>query len=96
MFGFGKSEKKPVAQPESTTPRRKDEEWQRPNLRRMDDVETLMMSSKNEAEWTANCDKVKEANGDDYPKFWWSLMQGGLRELTERRWTKQAEQARED
>jgi hypothetical protein len=61
----------------------------RGELTRMDDVETLMMSSKDESEWSANCDKVKAANGGDYPNFWAGLEQGGLRELTVRRWQKQ-------
>jgi len=32
-------------------------------------VTTLMRSSTTEKEWNANCDKVKQANGNDYPSF---------------------------
>ena len=30
----------------------------------------LMLSSANESEWNANCDKVKTSNGGYYPEFW--------------------------
>jgi hypothetical protein len=33
-------------------------------------VTTLMRSSTTEKEWNSNCDKVKQANGNDYPTFW--------------------------
>lgn len=38
-----------------------------------DEVKTLMESSKSEAEWNANCDKVKRACGG-YPDFWFALI----------------------
>ena len=38
----------------------------------------LMMSSKNKAEWNANCDHVKAAC-DGYPPFWYgAIIQSGL------------------
>lgn len=38
------------------------------------EVEQLMLSSMNESEWNANCDKVKAAFGGDYPQFWYSAI----------------------
>jgi len=41
-------------------------------------VIALMESSKTPAEWNANCDAVKAANGG-YPSFWYSeIVMGGL------------------
>ena len=37
------------------------------------EVVALMKSSKSEAEWNANCDKVKKACGG-YPPFWYSAI----------------------
>ena len=37
------------------------------------EVVALMKSSKSEAEWNENCDKVKKACGD-YPPFWYSAI----------------------
>ncbi len=34
-------------------------------------VLNLMKSSKNEAEWNANCDKVKADNKGLYPDYWY-------------------------
>ena len=47
-------------------------------------VVELMRSSKSEAEWNANCDRVKLAqlaiDGRDYPSFWYrAIMASGLR-----------------
>jgi len=42
------------------------------------EVLALMESSKTEAEWNANCDKVQAACGG-YPDFWYStIVQSGL------------------
>ncbi len=49
-------------------------------------VKKLMASSKTAAEWNANCDKVKSANGG-YPAFWYSLiMLSGLAATTQANW----------
>ena len=37
-------------------------------------VKALMQQSSSEAEWNDNCDKVKAANGGDYPQFWFSTI----------------------
>ena len=37
-------------------------------------VVELMKSSKSGEEWDANCEKVKEAFGGDYPTFWYSAL----------------------
>jgi hypothetical protein len=37
-------------------------------------VEALMESSKTEAEWNANCDKVKEVFAGQYPGFWYAAI----------------------
>jgi len=43
-----------------------------------DEVKTLMRSSRTEAEWNTNCDKVKAACGG-YPEFWFAeIVQSGL------------------
>lgn len=39
-----------------------------------DEVTALMKSSKSEAEWNANCDKVKKACGGQYPGFWYEVV----------------------
>jgi len=46
------------------------------------EVIELMSSSKNEAEWNENCDKVKKAcNG--YPSFWYgAIVLSGLMDRT--------------
>lgn len=42
------------------------------------EVVALMKSSQSEAEWNANCDKVKRACGG-YPDFWQSaIIQSGI------------------
>ena len=52
-------------------------------------VVDLMTSSKNEREWTANCDLVKAANGGDYPKFWFNAVEvTGIFNKLEKSWTK--------
>jgi len=38
-----------------------------------EEVVDLMKSSKSEAEWNTNCDKVK-ASCDGYPNFWYSAI----------------------
>lgn len=40
-----------------------------------DEVVALMKTSRSEAEWNSNCDKVKEAFGRQYPDFWWEAIQ---------------------
>ena len=34
------------------------------------EVVELMLSSKSELEWNANCDKVKASHSGLYPEFW--------------------------
>ncbi len=42
-------------------------------------VVELMKSSTTEAEWNANCDKVKADAGGDYPSFWYkAIVQSGI------------------
>lgn len=38
------------------------------------DVVALMKTSTSEQNWNDNCDKVKEANGGDYPSFWYKAI----------------------
>lgn len=48
------------------------------DLTTQEGVVSLMRTSKDEAEWANNCDKVKEINGG-YPKFWFSsIITSGL------------------
>ncbi len=43
-----------------------------------DEVLSLMRSSKTEADWNANCDKVKAAHNGEYPPYWFSdVIQSG-------------------
>ena len=52
-------------------------------------VVELMRTSKSEEEWNNNCDKVKAANGKDYPAFWYeSIMLSGVAYEVMRRWKK--------
>ena len=44
-----------------------------------------MKSSKNESEWNANCDKVKKANNNNYPDFWYgAIISSGIASETAR------------
>jgi hypothetical protein len=45
-----------------------------PDLTTSEGVRDLMLSSKDAAEWDANCDAVKAANGGDYPRFWFATV----------------------
>ncbi|MGL4666791.1 MAG: hypothetical protein ACRCWR_02540 [Saezia sp.] len=47
-----------------------DEEKQ--TLTTLPGIQSLMRTSKSEAEWNNNCDRVKQANDNDYPSFWFS------------------------
>lgn len=50
------------------------------------EVVSLMESSMTEAEWNANCDKVKAACGG-YPAFWYSaIVMSGVLRRTAARW----------
>lgn len=42
------------------------------DLTKKEDVVKLMKTSKNSNEWNNNCDKVKAANGNNYPGFWYA------------------------
>lgn len=42
-------------------------------LQTQEGVKALMESSQSEAEWNANCNKVKKAN-NGYPDFWYPLI----------------------
>lgn len=44
------------------------------DLTKESDVVTLMKSSKSESAWNDNCDKVKAANGGNYPSFWFAAI----------------------
>lgn len=44
------------------------------DLEKQHHVVELMKSSKNQEEWNANCDKVKQANGGQYPGFWYAAI----------------------
>jgi hypothetical protein len=53
------------------------------------DVVTLMRLSRNEEEWNANCDKVKAANNNDYPQFWYNaIVRSGVVVETKEKWAK--------
>jgi hypothetical protein len=44
------------------------------DLTNKDAVVALMLSSTSESNWDDNCDKVKAANGGDYPSFWYQAI----------------------
>ena len=49
-------------------------------------VKALMESSRSEAEWNTNCDKVKKAN-NGYPDFWYvTIILGGVLDKTRAKW----------
>lgn len=51
-----------------------------------DEVVTLMKSSATEAQWNANCDKVKAACGG-YPPFWFEvILRSGVARETMASW----------
>lgn len=50
-----------------------------------EDVVNLMKSSKSEAEWNANCDKVKKACGG-YPDFYNAVIVSGVLGTTSKNW----------
>ncbi len=54
-----------------------------------DEVILLMDSSKSEEQWNANCDRVKEAHGGQYPNYWFmSIVVSGLMTRVSATWTK--------
>lgn len=51
-------------------------------------VVSLMISSKSEAEWNANCDRVKKHFGG-YPTWWFpAIVLSGVLSRTAANWTK--------
>lgn len=53
------------------------------DLKTPEGIAALMRTSKTEADWNANADKIKEANALDgkpaYPCFWWdTIVRSGL------------------
>ncbi len=51
-------------------------------------VVALMESSSSEEEWTSNCAKVRAANGNDYPSFWFmAIMAAHVFEATQATWS---------
>ena len=59
------------------------------NLKNKDDLVALMKSSKSEKEWNDNCDKVKAANGRQYPSFWYmAIMVSGIAHTVQSSWGK--------
>jgi hypothetical protein len=51
-----------------------------------DEVVSLMKSSKSEAEWNDNCDKVKKACGG-YPEFWYdAIILSGVADTVSKGW----------
>ena len=57
------------------------------DLTKQSDVVTLMKSSKNEQQWNDNCDKVKAANGGNYPSFWFvAINLSGVMSVTSSQW----------
>ena len=60
------------------------------DLKSEDGVVALMRSSKSGEEWNANCDKVKAANGEEYPEFWLEAVTlSGVAAETQKSWKKQ-------
>lgn len=50
-------------------------------------VADLMSSGQSKDEWNANTDKVKAANGNQYPGFWFeAIMHGGPYETAKKNW----------
>lgn len=57
------------------------------DLTKSDDVMTLMRAADNETQWNRYCDLVKEANGGDYPCFWWgAVVLSGLAAQKQAEW----------
>lgn len=58
-----------------------------PDLTSIDGVKALMSSSKNESQWNENCDKVKAANDNKYPDFWYAqIISSGLINTAKASW----------
>jgi hypothetical protein len=58
-----------------------------PDLTTPSGIRDLMRSSKNEREWSANCDAVKAANDGNYPGFWFqTIILSGLSKEVARSW----------
>ena len=53
------------------------------DLTTANDVVELMKASASETEWNKNCDKVKAANNNNYPEFWFEkiIMTGVISEV---------------
>ena len=51
------------------------------------EVIALMQSSKSEAEWNRNADKVKAAFGGSHPEFWYrAIILSGIAAATRQSW----------
>jgi len=54
-----------------------------------DEVRALMESSRSQAEWDANCDRVKAVHGGEYPDFWFAaVIMSGLLGRVSQTWPK--------
>lgn len=54
-----------------------------------EELTLLMLASKTESEWNANCDLVKLAGGGHYPSFWYpTIILGGVYAQVSASWPK--------
>jgi hypothetical protein len=57
------------------------------DLTKPENVKALMASSKSKTEWGENCNKVKAANGNRYPSWWYAEIEAsGLATQTQVKW----------
>lgn len=57
------------------------------NLTTREGLAAHMEAAKSEQDWNDRCDAVKEANGGDYPNFWWdTIMMSGLASRVSANW----------
>lgn len=52
----------------------------------------LLSNTKSKEEWTEICDKIKELNGNKYPKWWMKeVLMAGIPEKAKKNWSKEHE-----
>lgn len=57
------------------------------NLTQESDVVKHMKQAANESDWNRRCDEVKDANGGDYPSFWFkAIILSGVASQTAMQW----------
>lgn len=57
------------------------------NLNTSEGVRDFMAASTSESDWNSRIDKVKAANGGDYPPFWYpTIIMSNLHSRTAAKW----------